>query len=122
MSDKRVDRLRRDGRIDRQHDRRGAGERDRVEVLFRIVRQGAIERRIDDEGRRRGQDRVAIGRSPGRLSRANIAAGAADILDIELLSKTVRQFLRDNAGNDVADAAGRKWDDATDRPHGIRLG
>ncbi len=56
------------------------------------------------------------------MPHAEIAARAGDVLDIELLAKLLRQFLRNQPRDDVGDARGRKRHDDPDRLAGVLLG
>jgi Arc/MetJ family transcription regulator len=47
------------------------------------------------------QKRVAVGLRLRRFLGSDIAAGAADILDKELLAEMIGEFLRDQAGEDI---------------------
>src|SRR5262249_42152122 len=85
--DKLRDGLRRDRRIDREYGGRGDGERDRIEVLDRIVRHAGEQCRVDYVRAERKQDRVAVGRRPRHLAGSDITRRASDVLDIDLLAK-----------------------------------
>jgi hypothetical protein len=50
------------------------------------------------------------------LAGRGVAARAGDVLDKELLAKTVGKLLRHEAGDDVGRASGRKADDNAHRP------
>ena len=52
---------------------------------------------------------------------ADIGAGAAAVLDDDLLADPLRQRLRDQARNDVEGAPGRHGNDQMDRPRRIIL-
>jgi hypothetical protein len=62
------------------------------------------------------QDRVAVGRRLRRTAAAGIAAGAADILDIELLASLLGQLLRHQTREHVGRAARRERHDHAHRP------
>jgi hypothetical protein len=51
-----------------------------------------------------------------RPARADIAAGAADILDVEILAGLLRELLRDQAREQVGRAAGGESDNDLYRP------
>jgi hypothetical protein len=60
--------------------------------------------------------RIAIRRRTRHSTRSNIAAGAGAILNDELLSELFRKFLSDQAGENVAWAAGCERHDHPHRP------
>ena len=79
--------LRRERRMHRQHVRPDADQRDRREVLARVVGHLAVEARVEREARRREQDGVAVGRRAARPApMPMLLAGAGDVLDVELLA------------------------------------
>ena len=89
------------------HDQRlidDAEPADRREVLARIVRQLAVEARIDHEGgfgaRQQG---VAVGRGLGDLLGADLRIGSGLVLDQDLLGPGFRQPLRN--GRAIVSAA-----------------
>ena len=69
VGDEFLERLHRQRRIDDQHAGLAADERDRREVLDRIVGELRVERRADRVGLRREQQRVAVRRGAWRRSR-----------------------------------------------------
>jgi hypothetical protein len=81
-----------------------------------------VQRRIDDEARACHQQRVAVRRRIRRLGDADIAARAADVLDIKILVERLGQVVRQQAPHDVDDAAGRERDDHLHRSRGIAVG
>ena len=98
------------------------GERDRLEVLQRVVSDRAEEMRIDRE--RPGiahQQRVAIGRRLGHEGRADTAAGAGLVLDDEGLPERGAQPLGDRARIEVGAAAGRERHHDGDRSRRIGI-
>ena len=107
--------------MDREDGRRGNGERDRVEVLDRIVGDRAVEARIDDQGRCNEDNRVAVGIGFGALAHADIAAGAADVLNEELPPEIFRKLLCDQAGEHIGRTAGPIGYDHPHRPRRIGL-
>ena len=64
----------------------------------------------DDE-----QHGVAVARRARDLRHADVAAGAGDVLDVELLAELLRQLLRDQPSGDVGHAARRERHDDLDR-------
>ncbi len=71
--------------------------RDRNEVAHDIETEIVIERRIPGVGRCREQQRIAVWHSARDLLRCEIAAGARQVLDDELLAEMVRQKAADQA-------------------------
>src|SRR5207237_1279952 len=65
------------------------------------------KRGVDDVIKRDDEHRVTIGRCLRCPGPSNIAAGAADILHVELLSEILRKLLYDQSGNSVGSTAGR---------------
>jgi hypothetical protein len=59
---------------------------------------------------------VAVLRRIGDDLSANHATGAAAIVDDDLLAEPLAEMLRDDAGDDVVDAAGRERHDEPHRP------
>ncbi|MCY1250445.1 hypothetical protein D9M72_640900 [compost metagenome] len=57
------------------------------------------------------QDRVAVRIGARDIGRAEIAAGAGDVLDDHLLAEVFRHFLRDDAGDHVGRPAGGEGND-----------
>src|SRR5262249_118713 len=115
-----LDALRRPRGVDQEHGRLGGGKRDRWKVLGRIVGDLIEERRIDCKRCEHEKDSVAIGRRPRGLAGADAAARADDVLDIELLAKSLRQLLRDEASENVGTAR-RIGDDYAHRSRRISL-
>src|ERR1700733_14704477 len=95
--------------------------RHRLEIPERVVGNLFIQGRIDDIAVNRNEDRVTIRRRPRGLTSADIAAGAGDILDIELLSHPIGKLLRDQTPTDIGRAARRIWHDPPNRSGRIGL-
>ena len=113
-------------RLDRgvhQHDQRARGDQsDRCEVLARVVADIRVERRIDRERAGAAEaERVAVGRALRDLARRDRAAGAALVLDHDLLAERAAHLLGDDARHHVVAAAGRIGNDQRDRPRRIVL-
>jgi hypothetical protein len=106
--DELVERLCRHGGIDGEHGRRGDGERDRLEVVDRVVGQAREQRRIDHMRAEREEDGVAVGRRFRHLGGADVSRRAGDVLDIELLAELLRELLRHQPPESVGHPAGRK--------------
>ena len=121
-ADQFLDRLRRQRRMEREQRRRLDRQRDRFEILDRIERNLIVQGGIDGERRGGKQNGVAIGRRLRRAGHADIAAAAADVLDIELLAKLIGQLQRDQASDDVGRTARRVRNDHAHRSVGIALG
>ena len=94
-------------RVHHQHVRHAGDERDRHEVLDRVVRHLRIERRVDRlRADRSHQQRVAVGRRLGDEVGAEVAAGAGLVLDDEGLAEGLAELGRERARQDVGRAAG----------------
>ena len=114
--------LRRHRRVDGQDQRHAQQVRDRRQVLRRIERHLLVEARIDHDRRaRRDEQRVAVGRRLGDHRRADVAAGAAAVVDDERLLQLLRQPLGHRARGDVRRSARRPRHDDGDRLGRIRL-
>jgi len=107
--------------MDGENRRRRDCDRDRVEILVRIVGHRVVHRRIDHDIGRHDQQGVAVGGGSCALTHAEIAAGAADILDIELPSERLGQFLRGEARENVGRTARRVRNDHAHRPRRVGL-
>jgi hypothetical protein len=92
--------------MDGQQDCRNDRKRDRIEVLDRIVRDAAIEGRIDDQGGCNDENRVAVGSGFRRPAHADVAACASYVLDKELLPEMFGQFLCHQARKQIGRATG----------------
>jgi hypothetical protein len=104
-----------------EHMRRRAHQADRREVLHGVVGDFRIEARIDDEIAAAGKQRIAVrGRARGRGD-AEIAAGAGEILHIELLPQALREFLRKQPRGGVIGATGGDRHDHADRTRRVGL-
>jgi hypothetical protein len=99
-----------------QHIGLAADEADRRQVLARVELQGRIHRRHQVVADGCESDRVAVGHCLGHLHGTGGTAGAGPVVDDELLVQARRQARRDDAGDDVAGAAGRIWHDEAHRP------
>ena len=108
-------------RVDDQHVRRDRDERDRREVLHRVVRHLRVKARVHRVRRQRAhQDRVAVGRRLRDEVGADVAARAGPVVDDNALAPVLARLLRDGAADDVERSAGRKGDDELHRP--VRIG
>jgi hypothetical protein len=94
----------------------------RLEVLVGIIRNLVEQARVGDVGAKGKEYAVTIGLCFRGLAHADVAAGAADIVDIELLSELLAQFLSNRPRKDIGRAAWRKWHDHAHRSFGIALG
>ncbi len=108
-------------RVDDEDLRNHRGEAHRHEIALDVERQLLVELRVDRVRRQREQDRVAVGRRFRDDVGAEIAGGAAAVVDDDRLAELRRQRLDDDARNDVGAAARRIRDDELDRPGGIVL-
>jgi len=70
---------------------------------------------------KREQDRVAIGRRFRHLGSADIAGGAGDVLDIDLLAELLGELLRHKPRKGVGHSTRRKGHDRAHRPGRIGL-
>src|SRR5881227_2938392 len=95
--------------------RRGDGERDRLEAFDRVIRDLREQRRIYDEGAEGKEYRMAVGSGFRRLGGTDVAGRAGYVLDIELLSEPVAEFLSNDAGENVDGTARSECDN---HPHG----
>ena len=90
--------------------------RDRHDVADEVEVQLVVERRIDGVAGVDQQQRVAIGRRRDDRLGAEIAAGAALVLDDEGLAEPLGQPLPDQAAGDVGGAARRERHHDAHRP------
>src|SRR5262249_61283200 len=67
------------------------------------------------------QQRVAVVRRVRNQIGGDVAAGAAAVLDDELLTELLAERLREHARGDVAGGAGGKTDDDAHRPRRVAL-
>ena len=110
----RVDRQR---RIDHQHERHAREERDRREVLARIVGKVLAHGDVDREHRaRRHHDGVAVRRRVRDRRGRRHAAAARPVLHHERLAQALLEPLAQHAGEQAGHPAGRKRHDEGDRP------
>ena len=117
MSSPRI--LRRQVRVGDQHQREAAGERDRDQVLDRIVWQVLIDEGVDRGRRDRLEDqRVAVGPRAGDRVGGDGAAGAALVLHHHLLAELVAELLGGEPRHHVDAASRRQRNDELDRPVG----
>src|SRR6185369_8206732 len=99
------------------NERNETEQRDRREILQRIVRKFAIEIRIDHKRAARGnEERVSVGRRFDDGFDANDAVRACAIVDNKRLAHHVAEFLADDASDDIRRLTRRKRDDDT---HGL---
>ncbi len=91
----------------------------RLEVPDRVVGDLVVEAGIDGERIGRQQQRVAVGAGARDEGEADIAAGAAAVLDHDRLPQRVAQRLLDDARDDVVGSSRRKRHDQRHRPLGI---
>ena len=118
-----LDAPRRYGRMDPEAKGDVGSQRDRIKIVIGIVGYPLIEARIDDEGIDGHQHGVAVMGAARRLCGADIAAGARQVLYIELLAETLRKPLADVAREHVSRAPyGERNDHAyRSRRIGLRL-
>ncbi len=100
-----------------QRDRQVGDHADRFEILFRIEAGLRIERRIDrDRAGVPEQQRVAVRRRGLDRAGAERAAGAAAIVDHELLLERRAELVGDDTRHRIDAAAGREWHDDGNGP------
>src|SRR5262249_61302598 len=96
-------------------------QRDRREVLDDVVSEIGRDGGIDGVGDGALQQRVAVVRRMRHEIGGDVAAGAAAVLDDELLAELLAERLRQHARGDVARGAGTEADDDAHRPRRIAL-
>ena len=108
-------------RAHHQHVLHQREQRDRLEILDRIIAGLGRHQRRERMGRDRAREqRVAVGRRARRGLRADLAASAAAIVDHEGAAEDGGHFRRDDADDRVVGAPGRI---RRDQPDGtIRIG
>jgi len=81
-------------------------------VIGYFVEQGGI----DDKGTCRDKKGVSVGRHLCDASRTDVAAGSANVLDVELFAQIVRELLRDQAPEHVSWTRGcKRYDNGRSR-------
>jgi hypothetical protein len=119
--DQLLQRLRRHGRIDDQHEVRIVDRRDGREVAHQLERLAGHQRLVDGVGVRHQQQRVAVGRALRDDVGTHDRASAGPVLDDERLPHCFLQPLRDETRIDVCRTArGKRYDDLH-RPRRIVL-
>ena len=112
-------RMHRQGRRHHEDERDPAAERDRDEILDRIVRQLLVHGGADRERSAAGHhDGVAIGRGLGAGGRPDYRARTRPVLDHDGFAQSFRQRLCDRAAERVHRSARRPWRDQGDLPGG----
>ena len=99
---------------------RGGENRDRCERLDRVVGQRAHPR-IDRDGYRDDEQRVAVLRRTCRQLAGDRAARAALVLDHELLAQPLAQLRRQLTGHDIVETPGRERNEDPNRLGGVVL-
>ena len=118
MLDKRLEVGQAERRLDDEHLRRGREQRNRREVALGVVAKPLVEVLVDrHRAVSRYEQRVAVRRRLRHRVGADIAAGAAAVLDDERLTESLLQPLRKRAADDVRGRARRV---RNDDPHGLR--
>ena len=101
-----------------EHQGRVRDERDRREVLERVVGKPLVHRRVDRvSGHVLEPDGVAVGRRLRDEIGGERRSGAGLVLDDDLLSDRRGDLRRQRSSEDVGDAAGGE---AQDQPNGLR--
>ena len=120
VGDQLLDVFRRHRRMHHQHQRAGADQADRLEILARVVADIAVERRIDRQRPGAAEhQRVAVRRGLGDRARRDRAARAAAVLDHDLLAEHRAHLVGGDTRHDVVAAAGRVGHHQRDRPVGV---
>src|SRR5262245_28019449 len=104
-----------------KHGRGGDRQRDRHEILDRVIGYLVEHGRISGMVAESKEKRVAVRRRPRYLSRAYHTAGTDNILDIELLPEPLGKLMQDGAGDDVGRATGSERNDDAYGSRGIGL-
>jgi hypothetical protein len=104
-------------RVDHHHLRHAGHQRERDQVLLEVVVELGVHRRRDGVVHRAHEDVVAVGRRARRDAGAQRAAGAAAVVDDQLLAGLLGELRRQRPGEGVGAAAGRERHD-----HHHRLG
>ena len=100
-------RVRRQRRVDDQHERHRGDERDRRKINERIVRQLLVDARVEGQRRaRRRQQRVTVGRGARHIGAAGGGALPGAVLDDEGLAQLPFEALRQEPRQRVGSAAG----------------
>ncbi|MCY1300205.1 hypothetical protein D9M70_497640 [compost metagenome] len=110
-------------RADHQDHREAAQQRDRGEVLARMVGKCLVQDRVEHQravvG---GQHRIAVGGRARRLGRADRRVAAGLVVHHDRLADLGRQPLADGAREEVRAAAGGVRHDPADRLGGVGVG
>ena len=109
-----LERMHRHGRIDGQHIGAGGDNADGYEILHRVERL-LVEPGVDRVGDGNDQKRISVGRRFCRKVGADDTAGAAAVIDEDLLAQSLAELIGDDAPDHVVAAAGRERDDHADR-------
>lgn len=107
--------------IDDHDVRRDRNQRHGRKILHRVVRHLGVETGVHDEAGADHHDGVAVRGDARDLAGRGVAAGAAHILDVELLAKIVGEFLSNDTRNGVGRSARGESDDHPHRLAGIAL-
>ena len=116
-----LERLDRQRGGDDEHAGLATDQRDRREVLDRVIGKLGIQRGADRIGLRREQKRVAVWRRLRHDVGADGRARAGLVVDDHLLAEPLRELLRDHAHRPVDRTARREGHDDAHRPRRIIL-
>jgi hypothetical protein len=109
-------------RVHHQHGRVEHRHADRREILDRVVRKIAAQRRIDRDRAHGGEEqRVTVGLRLRHVFGPDRAVGAWSVVDDHGLPEQVPQPFGEKACDEIGGAAGSESDDQTNRPVGIIL-
>ena len=107
------------------HDQHGRVEHrhaDRREILDRVVREIAVQRRIDRDGAHGGEEQgIAVGLRLRHVLGRDRAAGAWPVVDDDGLSDQAAQPFGQEPRDEIGGAAGGESDHQPDRPVGVIL-
>ncbi|KAG1254438.1 hypothetical protein G6F65_017042 [Rhizopus arrhizus] len=86
------------------------------QIAERLVRQVLVQRRVQRQGAHACRhQRIAVRRGAGRFLRGDDSGGAGAIFHHHRLAQRVAHVLGDDAGRQVAAAAGAEWHQPADR-------
>ena len=122
LVDQLPDRVHRDVDVADQRGRHQRDQRDRREVLERIVGELAVEERVHHQRAvDRHQQRVAVGAGLGDRLRADDGVGAGAVVDDDLLAEVLAHLLADQPAEEIGRPARRERHDQRDLARRIGL-
>ena len=109
--------------VARDHALDVADQRDRLEIVERIIGEALVEQLVARQRPGRGQEqRIAVGRRADDAAGGNVAARADLVLDDETLAEILPELFRDEPRQHVGRGAGGEGHDDGDRPARPALG